>query len=110
MLGLDAKTLAVPDYEITARLERLLMSVQPSLTGAIPVVPVPMVPVRPTTVNQPSHKPPYPNSNYNNHVRHNTHSAHSRRRSPSPPSRRPDANHRARSVSPSHVGIDPRTY
>jgi hypothetical protein len=91
MLGLDAKTLSVPDYEITARLERLLNVVQPSM--AIPVVQMPQ------STNIPQR-----------HHYHNGHSAHARRRSPSPVSRRTDANHRARSLSPLHTGVDPRTY
>ncbi|CAF4457071.1 unnamed protein product, partial [Rotaria magnacalcarata] len=40
MLGLDAKTLAVADYEITARLEHLLTIVQPAM--GIPVVQMPV--------------------------------------------------------------------
>lgn len=75
MLGLDAKALSVPDYEITTRLEQLVAAVQPAL--AIPV---------------------------------STHQIHTRRRSPSPVSRRSEASHRARSLSPLHVGVDPRTY
>ena len=38
MVGLDAKSLSVPDYEITTRLERILASVQPSV--AVPIVPI----------------------------------------------------------------------
>ncbi|CAF2393713.1 unnamed protein product [Rotaria sp. Silwood2] len=104
MLGLDAKTLAVPDYEITARLERLLTVVQPAM--AIPFVQVPTSTTKSTTITQ-QHQSPY--HNYHHHHQ-NTHSAHGRRRSPSPISRRTEGNHRARSLSPLHVGIDPRTY
>jgi len=92
MLGLDAKTLSVPDYEITTRLERLLNAVQPSM--AVPVVQIP------TSTSIPQQQRPY----------YHTHSAHGRHRSPSPISRQTEASHRARSLSPFHVGIDPRTY
>lgn len=95
MLGLDAKTLSVPDYEITARLERLLNVVQPAM--AIPVV---QIPQKPNNIPQ--------QQQYHHH--HHPHSAYGRRRSPSPVSRRTEGNHRARSLSPLHVGIDPRTY
>ena len=79
MLGLDAKALAVPDYEITSRLEQLLAAVQPAV--AIPVIPT------------------------------SSHLIHTRHRSPSPVSRRSQASHRARSLSPPlHVMADPRTY
>ena len=98
MLGLDAKTLSVPDYEITARLERLLHVAQPNVF--IPAMQI---------ANPPTTKPTY------HHVHHHhqpvAHSAHGRRRSPlSPTSRRHEACQRARSVSPLHVGIDPKTY
>lgn len=87
MLGLDVKTLPVPDYEITARLERLLTIGQPNLNRS--------------NVQEPKAIPPrYPHAS----------SAQGRRRSPSPNNRRTDGNHRARSVSPLHIGIDPRTY
>ncbi len=102
MLGLDAKTLSVPDYEITARLERLLTVVQPAL--AIPVLQLPPSTTKSTSI--PQQQPPY----HNRQHRQSTHSAHGRRRSPSPVSRRIEASHRARSVSPLHIGIDPRTY
>lgn len=102
MLGLDAKTLSVPDYEITARLERLLQVVQPTM--AIPVVQMPK------SNNIPQQQPPPPSHQIHHHRYQNTHSAYGRRRSPSPVSRRMEGNHRARSLSPLHVGIDPRTY
>ena len=98
MLGLDAKTLSVPDYEITARLERLLNVVQPTM--AIPVV---QMPTKPNNIPQQQY-------HHHHHSHQNAHSAHGRRRSPSPVSRRTEGNHRARSLSPLHVGIDPRTY
>ncbi len=101
MLGLDAKTLSVPDYEITARLERLLNVVQPSM--AIPVVQIP----KPTSV------PQQQQHHYHQPHRHqypNNHSAHGRRRSPSPVSRRTEASQRARSLSPLHAGYDLTTY
>ena len=101
MLGLDAKTLSVPDYEITARLERLLHVVQPNM--AIPVV---QMPIKSTSIPQQDHYHPH----HHRHQYHGTHSAHGRRRSPSPVSRRTGDNHRARSLSPLHAGIDPRTY
>lgn len=102
MLGLDAKSLSIPDYEITARLERLLTVVQPPL--AIPVVPVTSSTT--TTTNQ-----LYDSNHHHHHHRHqNSHSAHPRHRSPSPATYRTDGNHRARSHSPLHAGIDPRTY
>jgi hypothetical protein len=100
MLGLDAKTLSVPDYEITARLERLLNIVQPSM--AIPVVQMPSS----TTKSIPQQQHHY----LNHHHHQNTRSAYGRRRSPSPISRRTEASHRARSLSPLHGGIDPKTY
>ncbi len=106
MLGLDAKTLSVPDYEITARLERLLTVVQPTM--AVPVIQMPTSTTRPT--NNTQQQSPYHNHRYQHHHHQNTHSAHGRRRSPSPVSRRTEANHRARSLSPLHVGVDPRTY
>jgi hypothetical protein len=102
MLGLDAKTLSVPDYEITARLERLLTVVQPAL--AIPVLQLPSSTTKSTSIPQQQR----PSHNRQHHQ--STHSAHGRRRSPSPVSRRIEASHRARSVSPLHIGIDPRTY
>jgi len=104
MLGLDAKTLSVPDYEITARLERLLNIVQPTM--AIPVNPMA---ISTTKSNKIDHQQPH---HYHNHHHHhpNTHSSHGRHRSPSPVSRRTEASHRARSVSPIHGRIDPRTY
>lgn len=105
MLGLDAKTLAVPDYEITARLERLLTVAQPTM--AVPIVQVPTSTTQASTIIQ-QQRPQRPL--YHDHMHQHTHSAHGRRRSPSPVSRRADANHRARSLSPLHVGIDPRTY
>ncbi|CAF1686323.1 unnamed protein product [Rotaria magnacalcarata] len=110
MLGLDAKTLAVPDYEITARLEHLLTIVQPAM--GIPVVQMPVTTTtKPlSTSQQQQQKPPYHNGHYHTHSRQNTHSAHVRRRSPSPPSRRTDVNHRARSLSSLPAGIDPKTY
>lgn len=98
MLGLDSKSLTIPDYEITARLERILTLVQPPM--AIPVVPI-------TTTNISQEQPT--SYNHHHHV-HHTHSAHERHRSPSPISRRTDGNHRARSLSPLHIGIDPKTY
>ncbi|CAF3494707.1 unnamed protein product [Rotaria sordida] len=107
MLGLDAKTLAVPDYEITARLERLLTTVQPTM--AIPFVQVPTSTTKSTNITQ-QHQSPY-QYHHHHHPRHqNTHSAHGRHRSPSPISRRTQGGHRARSLSPLQVGIDPRTY
>lgn len=106
MLGLDAGTLAVPDYEITARLERLLSVLQPTM--AVPIVPLPPPAPKPPGITQ-QQRPTYYNQ-YPDRMHTKTHSAHGRRRSPSPVSRRPDANHRARSLSPLHVGIDPRTY
>jgi hypothetical protein len=106
MLGLDAKTLSVPDYEITARLERLITVVQPAM--AIPVAHMPSSTTKSSNIihqQQPSYH------NHHQHQHHqNVHSAHARRRSPSPISRRSDASHRARSLSPLHVGTDPRTY
>jgi len=104
MLGLDSKALSVPDYEITARLERLLTVVQPTM--AIPVVPMPPL-TSTTTSNNVIHQDQTP---YHHHHHHNIHSAHARHRSPSPVSHRTEASHRARSLSPLHVGIDPRTY
>ncbi|CAF1583069.1 unnamed protein product, partial [Didymodactylos carnosus] len=102
MLGLDAKTLSVPDYEITARLERLLTVVQPTI--AMPVVHIPQQQHQQQRQEQHHY---YPSShNYNNQ----RHTAHTRTRSPSPPTRRHETSHRARSHSPSHMGIDPRTY
>jgi len=100
MLGLDAKTLSVPDYEITARLERLLSVVQPNM--AIPVVQMPK-PINISQQQQHHYHNPHHHHQYN-------HSAHGRRRSPSPVSRRTEANHRARSLSPLHAGLDPKTY
>jgi hypothetical protein len=101
MLGLDAKTLSVPDYEITARLERLLSVVQPTM--AIPVVQMPNSTTKSTYIpQQQQHR-------LHNHHQ-NTRSAHGRRRSPSPVSRRTEPSNRARSQSPLRVGIDPRTY
>ena len=100
MLGLDANTLSVPDYEITARLERLLNVVQPSM--AIPVVQMPPSPSK--FVSMPQHH------HHHRHQYPSTHSAHGRHRSPSPVSRRTGGNHRARSLSPLHAGIDPKTY
>jgi hypothetical protein len=105
MLGLDSKTLSVPDYEITARLERLLAAIQPTM--AIPVVPVPSTTTTTTTASTNfTHQQQIP---YHHH-HHNIHSAHARHRSPSPVSHRTEASHRARSLSPLHVTIDPRTY
>ena len=98
MLGLDSKSLTIPDYEITARLERILTLVQPPMA-------IPVVPVMTTNLSQ-EHSTSY---NHHHHV-HHTHSAHERHRSPSPISRRTDGNYRARSLSPLHVGIDPKTY
>ncbi|CAF1028886.1 unnamed protein product [Adineta ricciae] len=104
MLGLDAKSLSIPDYEITARLERLLTVVQPTM--AIPVVPVTSSTTATTTTTNQLY-----DHNYHHHHRHqNSHSAHPRHRSPSPVTYRTDGNHRARSLSPLHAGIDPRTY
>ncbi len=109
MLGLDSKTLSVPDYEITARLERLLSLVQPTM--AIPLVPMPTPSQTTTTItsnNLPAQQQiPY---HHHHHHHHDIHSAHARHRSPSPVSRRTEASHRARSLSPLHVGIDPKTY
>ncbi len=108
MLGLDSKTLSIPDYEITARLERLLTVVQPAM--AIPVVQMPSSTTTMST-NLTHQQPPYHDHNHHHHHHHqNMHSAHARRRSPSPVSHRSESNHRARSLSPLHVGIDPRTY
>jgi ABC-type nickel/cobalt efflux system permease component RcnA len=112
MLGLDAKTLSVPDYEITARLERLITVVQPAM--AIPLLQLPSSTTKSTSI--PQQQPSYHNrqqqqqQQHHHHHHQPTHSAHGRRRSPSPVSRRTEANHRARSLSPLHVGIDPRTY
>ena len=108
MLGLDAKTLSVPDYEITARLERLLTVVQPGMP--VPMAPMHGVAVRPAFVGQPA--PNYQHQHQQQRPPHqNVHSAHGRRRrSPSPANRRAETNHRARSLSPLQVGIDPRTY
>jgi len=105
MLGLDAKTLSVPDYEITARLERLLNVVQPTM--AIPVVQMPNSTTKSTYIPQQQQQ-----RHLYNHHHHpqNGRSSHGRRRSPSPVSRRTEASNRARSLSPLHVGIDPRTY
>ena len=100
MLGLDAKTLSVPDYEITARLEHLLTAVQPSM--AIPVVSMPLSTTKSTSTSQ---RVPY-----QNYYQHNSRSAYGRRRSPSPVSRRSGIHHRPRSFSPTRIGIDPRTY
>ncbi|UJR35149.1 hypothetical protein I4U23_027918 [Adineta vaga] len=116
MLGLDAKTLSVPDYEITARLERLLTVVQSPMS-----VPVHQFPSSTTkSINVPQQQlPPYqkrqqpPSQQQQHHHHHHpvTHSAHGhRRRSPSPVSRRNENNYRARSLSPLQVGLDPRTY
>jgi hypothetical protein len=104
MLGLDSKTLSVPDYEITARLERLLTVIQPTM--AIPVVSIPPSTTTATSTNL-THQQQIP---YHHHHHHDIHSAHARHRSPSPVSHRTEASHRARSLSPLHVGIDPRTY
>lgn len=121
MLGLDAKTLSVPDYEITARLERLLTVVQqPAM--AVPVVPVsqpatrPALPPSTTHLTRPMSQPhPAGPSHHHHHLHYPrqataTHSSQGRRRSPSPNTRRSEASQRARSLSPLHVGIDPRTY
>ncbi|CAF3690001.1 unnamed protein product [Rotaria socialis] len=107
MLGLDSKTLSIPDYEITARLERLLSVVQPTM--AIPVVPISSSAAA-TTSNNFTHQQQPPVEHHYHHNHQNIHSAHVRHRSPSPVSRRSEASHRARSLSPLHVGIDPRTY
>ncbi len=105
MLGLDSKTLSVPDYEITARLERLLSLVQPTM--AIPLVPLPPPATTTTSTNSNAQQSiPY----HHHHHHHDIHSAHARHRSPSPVSRRNEASHRARSLSPLHVGFDPKTY
>lgn len=109
MLGLDAKTLAVPDYEITARLERLLSVVQSPM--AVPVLQIPSSTNAPQQQQQqqlPPHQRRQPPPPHHHHPV--THSAHGRRRTPSPVSRRNQANHRARSLSPLHAGLDPRTY
>ncbi|UJR10679.1 hypothetical protein I4U23_014873 [Adineta vaga] len=110
MLGLDAKSLSIPDYEITARLERLLTVVQPTM--AIPVVPFSSSTTTAVTSTNHIHQQesPYNNNHHHHHHRQNIHSAHPRHRSPSPSTYRTDANHRARSLSPLHAGIDPRTY
>ncbi|CAF2796990.1 unnamed protein product [Rotaria sp. Silwood2] len=103
MLGLDSKTLSIPDYEITARLERLLSVVQPTI--AIPLLPMPASTVTSTNLTHQQQTP------FQHHYHHqNIHSAHARQRSPSPISRRTEASHRARSLSPLHIGIDPKTY
>ena len=93
MLGLDANTLAIRDYEITARLERLLALSQPAMA----------TPLTTTTVHYSQPQSPY-------HHHDQIGSSHSRHRSPSPISRRSDIIDRARSLSPLHAGIDPRTY
>ena len=102
-LGLDSKTLSIPDYEITAHLERLLTAVQP--TVAIPVVPIPTS----TTSINPTHQE---QTSYQSQYHHNERipSTHTRHRSPSPVPHRSEISHRARSLSPLHVGIDPKTY
>ncbi|CAF1176279.1 unnamed protein product [Adineta steineri] len=111
MLGLDAKTLSVPDYEITARLERLLTVVQPTMV--VPMLQLPSSSTKSPNISQ-QQQPPYNNRHQHQHQHHHhqpaTHSALGRRRSPSPVSRRTEANNRARSLSPLHIGIDPRTY
>lgn len=106
MLGLDANTLSVPDYEITARLERLLTVVQPNMV--IPVVQIPTSTSKPTSYPQQQHH--HHHNSHRHHQQQHTHSAYGRRRSPSPVSRRTEASQRARSLSPLHVGIDPKTY
>ena len=98
MLGLDAKTLSIPDYEITTRLERLLSVAQPAM-----MIPMVTTPLTTTAVHYSRPQSPY---HHHEHIR----SSHSRHRSPSPMSRRSDIVDRARSLSPLHAGIDPRTY
>ena len=106
MLGLDAKTLSVPDYEITARLERLLHVAQPSVI--IPAVQIANPgTTKPTSAPQQHHVHHHPVR----HPQQAAHSAHGRRRSPpSPTSRRTEASQRARSLSPLHNGFDPKFY
>lgn len=58
MLGLDSKALAIPDYEITARLEHIL-SVVPGAV-AVPVVPVVPTTTTTTTNHQHRHRSPSP--------------------------------------------------
>ncbi|CAF3907511.1 unnamed protein product [Adineta steineri] len=104
MLGLDSKSLSIPDYEITARLERLLAIIQPSV--AIPMIPITSSTTTTSTNHIHHQQQQQQQSPYHHHHHHhqNIQSAHTRHRSPSPGS------HRARSLSPLHVGIDPRTY
>jgi hypothetical protein len=72
---------------------------------------IPVISMHPSTTStnftQQQQQTPY---HHHQHHHQNIHSAHTRRRSPSPVSRRSEASHRARSLSPLHVGIDPKTY
>lgn len=126
MLGLDVKTLSVPDYEITARLERLLLTIQ-SGPIAVPVVPVngtihtihssatnrnhngarPATSLAATGDHRSPASLPRPRAHRSSQQMR---SANVRRRSPSPVHRSEANGQRARSLSPLQVGLDPRTY
>ena len=138
MLGLDITSLAVPDYEIIARIERLIATVNGTLLHTQQAVPVNMVPVHTgyTTVQHTNpHEYLYSSSSSSSILadatsispsrRHHHH--HHRQRSPSPLkqhqhiSSNTSSHHhhhhssstkheRSRSKSPRKVTIDPNSY
>ena len=135
MLGLDITSLAVPDYEIIARIERLIATVNGTLVHAQQSVPVNMVPVHTgyTTVHTNPHEYLYSSSSSiladaTSISPTRRHHHHHRQRSPSPvkqqhisssshhhhhhhASSSSSAKHeRSRSKSPRKVTIDPNSY
>ena len=104
MLGLDSKSLSVPDYEITTRLEHLINSTQPSM-----IIPMPMMPVAPSVNDFSTSRTQATTTIYPREYSVN-HSSQTRQRSPSPVSRHVNTQHQSRSHSPSYSALDPRTY
>lgn len=123
MLGLDIASLAVPDYEIIARVERLIATVNGTLMHASTAIPVPAVPAY-TTIGSRDYV--YSSSSSiigdTNHSTSPSRRHHRRERSPSPQKRQHSSNSyhhhhhitasptRNRSKSPRKVTIDPNSY
>jgi hypothetical protein len=120
MLGLDISSLAVPDYEIIARVERLIATINGTMLHAAPNVPVNVIPVNAYSSMSNTNDYLYSSSSsiigdaVSSHSPHRRRHHHHRERSPSPQKQQQQAqhhhHHHNRSKSPRKVTIDPNSY
>ena len=114
MLGLDISTLAVPDYEIIARIERLIATVNGTLLQAQQTVPINVLPVNAADYLYSSSSSILADPTSTSPTRRRHHHHHHRDRSPSPQKHHHHHStaspRRNRSKSPRKVTIDPNSY